>query len=48
MSEFEVLGDRNNFIDLERTRLETEARIALTNDNELRAHATEAALLDTQ
>ena len=27
MLEFEVLGDRNNFIDLQRTRLEVVARI---------------------
>ena len=42
MLEFEVLGDRNNFIDLQRTRLEIVARIVQNNGNELRTHATEA------
>ena len=31
MLEFEVLGDRNNFIDLQRTRLEMVARIVRSN-----------------
>ena len=43
MLEFEVLGDRNNFIDLQRTRLEIVARIVQNNGNVLRTHATEAA-----
>ena len=48
MLEFEVLGDRNNFVDLQRTRLEIVARIVQTNGNVLRTHATEAAQRDTQ
>ena len=47
MLEFEVLGDRNNFIDLQRTRLEIVARIVRSNGNVLRTHATEAANRDT-
>ena len=47
MLEFEVLGDRNNFIDLQRTRLEIVARIVRSNENVLRTHATEAANRDT-
>ena len=47
MLEFEVLGDRNNFIDLQRTRLEIVARIVQTNGNVLRTLATEAAQQDT-
>ena len=43
MLEFEVLGDRNNCIDLQRTRLEIVARIVQTNGNVLRTLATEAA-----
>ena len=43
MLEFEVLGDRNNFIDLQRTRLEVVARNVQNNCNVLRTHATEAA-----
>ena len=42
MLEFEVLGDRNIFIDLQRTRLEKVARIVRSNGNVLRTHATEA------
>ena len=42
MLEFEVLlGDRNNFIELQRTRLEIVARIVRSNGNVLRTHATE-------
>ena len=47
MLEFEVLGDRNNFIDLQRTRLEIVARVIQNNGNVLRTHATEAAQRDT-
>ena len=47
MLEFEVLGDRNNFIDLQRTRLEIVARIVRSNGNVLRTHATETANRDT-
>ena len=47
MLEFEVLGDRNNFIDLQRTRLEIIARVVQINCNVLRTHATEAAQRDT-
>ena len=47
MLKFEVLGDRNNFIDLQRTRLEIVARIVRSNGNVLRTHATEAANRDT-
>ena len=43
MLEFEVLGDRNNFIDLQRSRLEIVARVVQNNGNEVRTHATEAA-----
>ena len=46
MLEFEVLGDRNNFIDLQRTRLEIVARIVQNNGNVLRTHATEAGQRD--
>ena len=46
MLEFEVLGDRNNFIDLQRTRLEIVARIVQNNGNILRTHATEAGQRD--
>ena len=47
MLEFEVLGDRKNFIDLQRARLEIVARIVQSNGNVLRTHATEAANRDT-
>ena len=47
MLEVEVLGDRNNFIDLQRTRLEIVARVVQNNVNVLRTHATEAAQRDT-
>ena len=47
MLEFEKLGDRNNFIDLQRTRLEIVARIVRNNRTVLRTHATEAANRDT-
>ena len=49
MLEFEVLGDRNKFIDLQRTRLEIVARIGIVrnNGNLLRTHATETASRDT-
>ena len=39
-------GDRNNFLDLQRTRLEIEARIVQNNGNVLRTHATEVAQRD--
>ena len=47
MLEFEVLGDRNNFIDLQRTRLEIKAPIVRSNGTVLRTQATEAANRDT-
>ena len=47
MLEFEVLGDRNNFIDLQRTRLEIVLRVVQNNGNVLRTHATDAGLRDT-
>ena len=47
MLEFEVLGDRNNFIDLQRTRLEIVLRVVQNNGNVLRTHATDAGLKDT-
>ena len=47
MPEFEVLGDRNNFIDHQRTRLEIVTRIVQNKGNVLRTHATEAAQRDT-
>ena len=47
MLEFEVLGARNNFIDLQRSRLEIVARIVQNNGTVLRTHATEAARRDT-
>ena len=47
MLEFEVLGDRNNFIDLQRTRLEIVLRVVQNNGNVLRTHATDAGLRNT-
>ena len=47
MLEFEVLGDRNKFIDLQRTRLEIVLRVVQNNGNVLRTHATDAGLRDT-
>ena len=47
MLEVEVLGDRNNFIDLQRTRLEILARIVENNGNVMQIHATKAAQRDT-
>ena len=47
MLEFEVLGDRNNFIDLQRTRLEIMLRVVQNNGNVIRTHATDAGLRDT-
>ena len=47
MLEFKVLGDRNNFIDLQRTRLEIVLRVVQNNGNVLRTHATDAGLRDT-
>ena len=46
MLEFEVLGDRNNFNDVQRTRLEFVARVVQNKGNVLRTHATEAAKRD--
>ena len=43
MLEFEVLGDRNKFIDLQRTRVEIVARVVQNNGNVLRTYATDAA-----
>ena len=47
MLEIEVLGDRNNFIDLQRSRLEIVARIVQNYGNVLRTHATEATHRET-
>ena len=47
MLEIEVSGDRNYFIDLQRTRLEIVSRIVQNNGNVLRTHATEAAQRDS-
>ena len=47
MLEFAVLGDRNNFTDLQRTRLEKVAGIVRSNGNVLRTHATVDANRDT-
>ena len=47
MLEFEILGDRNNSIDLQRTRLENVARILQNKGNVLRTHATDPAERDT-
>ncbi|XP_075250834.1 uncharacterized protein F54H12.2-like [Convolutriloba macropyga] len=44
--EFEVLGDRNNFFDLQKIVLEIKCKITQANDAELRA-GTEAANRDT-
>ena len=46
MLDFEVLGDRNNFIDLQRTRLEIVARMSQNHGNVLRTHATESGQRD--
>ena len=46
MLESEGLGDRNNLIDLQRTRLKIVARIVQNNGNALRTHATEPAQRD--
>ena len=43
MLEFEVLGDRNNYIDVQRTHLEIVACTVQINGKVLRFHATEAA-----
>ena len=47
MLKFEGLGDRNNFIDFQRTRLEIVACAVQKNGNVLQTHATEAAQQDT-
>ena len=47
MLEFEVIGDRNNFIDLQRTGLEIVARVVQIKGNVLRTHATDSAQRDT-
>ena len=47
MLEFEKLGCRNNFIDLQSTCLEVVARIVRSNGTVLKTHATEAANRDT-
>ena len=47
MLKFEVLGDRNNFIDVPRSRLEIVPRIVQNNGSVLRTHATEIAHRDT-
>ena len=47
MLDFEVLGDRNKFIDIQRTRLEILERILQNNGTLLPTHATEVASRDT-
>ena len=47
MLEFEVLGDRKEFFDLQRTHLEFVACIFQLNGNVLRSHATDAVERDT-
>ena len=47
MLEFEVLGDRNNFIDLQRTCLQIVARGVQNKGKVLQTHATETAQRDT-
>ena len=42
MLKFEELGDRNNFINLQKTRFEFVAHIVQNNGYALRTHATEA------
>ena len=44
--EFEIIGDRNNFIDLQKIYLEIKCKIVQANGNDLRYHATEAADTD--
>ena len=45
--EFEVLGDRNNFINLQQTCLQIVARVVQSIGNVLQFHATETAQRDT-
>ena len=45
MLEFEVLGDRNNFIDLQKLLLEIKCKISRNNDGDLRT-GTDAANTD--
>ena len=47
MLEFEVLGDRNNSIDVQGIYLEIVARFVQINGKVLRIHAIEAAQRDT-
>ena len=47
MQEFKVLGGRNIFIDLQRTRLKIVAQIAQSDGALLRTHAIAAANSDT-
>ena len=47
MLEFEVLGNRNNFIDLQRNCLEILTRIVENHGQVMWTHATEAAQRDT-
>ena len=44
--EFEIIGDRNNFIDLQKIYLEIKCKVVQANGNDLRYHATEAADTD--
>ena len=44
--EFEVVGDRNNFIDMQKIYLEVKCRIQNTNGTNLRCDAGEPALTD--
>ena len=43
MLEFEVLGDRNNFIDLQKILLEVKCKITRTNNGNLRTGADAAS-----
>ena len=45
--EFEVVGDRTNFIDLQNIYLEVKCRILQANGNNLRHDATDASLTDS-
>ena len=45
--EFEIVGDRNNFIDLQKIYLEVKCRITQSSGNNLRYTAGNAAASDT-
>ena len=46
--EFDLLGDRNKFINNQDTRLEIIARVLRSNRTLLRTHSTDAAIIDSQ